>query len=159
VKPLLTRLLAAAAVLLAAWLPVACTAVKNAPPIGIQGGRLTPCPATPNCVSSDADPKDPTHWIAPFRIRGDIGPFWKTLEETVADRPRTRIVTADETYLHAEEKSRIFGFVDDIEFQLHPAEGIAAVRSASRTGRSDLGVNRKRVEEIRSKLKSRGVLR
>ncbi len=156
---ILNRSLAAAVVLLAAWLPAACTAMKNNPPIGIQDGRLTPCPATPNCVSSDADPKDATHWIEPFRLDGDAGLFWKTLKETVADRPRTRIVAVDEDYLHAEEKSRVFGFVDDLEFHLRPAEGIAAVRSASRTGRSDLGVNRKRVEAIRSELKRRGVLR
>jgi len=153
----LTRFLSAAAVLLAVWLTLACTPMKSNAQIGIHNGRLAPCPSTPNCVSSEAG--DESHRIEPFRIASDSRLFWETLRQTIADRPRTRIVTVTEDYLHAEEKSRIFGFVDDIEFHLRPSEGIAAVRSASRTGRSDLGVNRKRVEAIRSELKRRGVVR
>lgn len=153
----LTRFLSAAAALLAVWLPLACTPMKNDAQIGIRDGRLSGCPSTPNCVSSEAE--DESHRIEPFRIASDARLFWETLRQTIADRPRTRIVTVTENHLHAEEKSRIFGFVDDIEFHLRPSEKIAAVRSASRTGRSDLGVNRKRVEAIRSELKRRGVVR
>ncbi len=151
--------ISAAAVLAAAWMPLACTAMGKTPQIGIQNGRLAPCPSTPNCVSSDAEANDEAHRIQPFRIRDDARLFWETLKKTIADRPRTRIVSATGDYLHAEEKSRIFGFIDDVEFHLRPSEGIAAVRSASRIGHSDLGVNRKRVEQIRADLKRRGVLR
>jgi uncharacterized protein (DUF1499 family) len=147
----------ATTVFLAVWVPLACTAMKTNNQIGIHNGRLAPCPSTPNCVSSDAE--DESHLIEPFHIASDVRLFWETLKQTITDRPRTRIVTVTEDYLHAEEKSRIFGFVDDIEFHLRPSEGVAAVRSASRTGRSDLGVNRKRVEAIRSELKRRGVVR
>jgi uncharacterized protein (DUF1499 family) len=61
-------------------------------------------------------------------------------------------------YLHAECRSALFRFVDDLEIQLRPGEGIAAVRSASRVGYSDLGVNRKRVESLRAELAEAGVV-
>jgi uncharacterized protein (DUF1499 family) len=62
-------------------------------------------------------------------------------------------------YLHAECASAVFGFVDDLELQLRASEGRIAVRSASRLGRSDLGVNRRRVEALRSELARQGVVR
>ena len=83
---------------------------------------------------------------------------WKALKEVLNARPRTRIVTVTDDYLHAQEKSRIFGFVDDIEFHLRSAEGIIAVRSASRVGYSDFGVNRRRVEEIRKVLHEQNLI-
>jgi uncharacterized protein (DUF1499 family) len=63
--------------------------------------------------------------------------------------PRTDIVTLEEDYIHAECRSRIFGFVDDVEFWFDGANGVIHFRSASRMGYSDLGVNRKRMERIR----------
>jgi uncharacterized protein (DUF1499 family) len=73
--------------------------------------------------------------------------------------PRTRIVSRTDASLHAECRSRIFRFVDDLELCLRAAEGIIAVRSASRLGYSDLGVNRSRVEALRAELKKRGMIR
>jgi uncharacterized protein (DUF1499 family) len=73
--------------------------------------------------------------------------------------PRTRIVKETEDYLHAECRSALFRFVDDLELQLRPSESIIAVRSASRLGYSDLGVNRRRVEGLRESLTRLGVLR
>ncbi len=73
--------------------------------------------------------------------------------------PRARIVEETEDYLHAECRSALFGFVDDLELQLRPSESIIAVRSASRLGYSDFGVNRRRVEALRESLAGRGVLR
>ncbi|HEY9647011.1 MAG TPA: DUF1499 domain-containing protein, partial [Chroococcidiopsis sp.] len=63
---------------------------------------------------------------------------------------RTKIITATSDYLYAEFSSKLMGFVDDVEFYLSPADGVIHVRSASRLGQSDLGVNRKRIEDIRA---------
>jgi uncharacterized protein (DUF1499 family) len=84
---------------------------------------------------------------------------WRAAREAVASLPRTRIVSETSEYLHAESTSRIFRFVDDLELQLRPAEGKIAVRSASRVGHGDMGVNRERVETLRSELLRRGVVR
>jgi len=70
--------------------------------------------------------------------------------------PRTVIVTEKPGYLHAQSKSAVFGFVDDLEFYLRPGQGVIAVRSAARTGYSDFGVNRQRIEELRAALQHAG---
>ena len=71
--------------------------------------------------------------------------------------PRTSIVEERADYLYAEFASRLLGFVDDVEFYFPPNERIIHVRSASRLGHSDFGVNRKRIEDIRAKLAAAGV--
>ena len=119
--------------------------------------NLAPCPNRPNCVSSEARPG--RNFIEPYIPIVDPHRAWKELTKVVSDLPRTIIKISDEFYLHAESKSRFFGFIDDIEFRLQPEENRIAVRSASRTGYSDLGVNRKRIEFIRKNLKSRRVIR
>jgi uncharacterized protein (DUF1499 family) len=113
-------------------------------------GRLLPCPSSPNCVSSQA--QDSSQRVDPLRPPGDPGDAMSILRRVVEALPRTRIVTATDTYLHAECRSRIFRFVDDLDFLLDPEEGVVQVRSASRLGHSDLGVNRRRVEAIREAL-------
>lgn len=116
---------------------------------------LPSCPSTPNCVSSDA--ADETHRVKPYRLTAEPAEAWKTLKKIVLALPRTTIRTATQDYLKAEVRSRIFRFVDDLEFQLRADENIIAVRSASRVGYSDLGVNRRRVEKIRELLISHAV--
>lgn len=81
------------------------------------------------------------------------------VRETVEAMPRTKITEATEDILRAECRSLVFRFVDDLELELRVDEGIIAVRSASRTGRSDFGVNRRRVERLRSALQSRGAIK
>lgn len=76
----------------------------------------------------------------------------------VAELPRTTIITQGPDYLHAECRSAVFGFVDDLELHLRPDKNTIAVRSAARLGYSDLGVNRKRIEDLRSKLTGRGAI-
>lgn len=125
--------------------------------LGVRDGRLAPCPASPNCVSSDA--RDADHAVEPLRLAQPAEKAWRAIRETVAALPRTAFVTETEDYLHAECRSALLGFVDDLELHLRPAEGIIAVRSASRLGYSDLGVNRKRVEELRAALRAHGVVR
>ncbi|MDZ4683902.1 MAG: DUF1499 domain-containing protein [Planctomycetaceae bacterium] len=115
--------------------------------VGVVNGRLQPCPGTPNCVCSfDTDDE---HGIAPLKFAGP----WETARErlltVVSSQPRTRIVVDDGQYLRIECTSLILRFVDDLEFLFDPTAQVIHVRSASRVGRSDLGVNRNRVETIR----------
>jgi uncharacterized protein (DUF1499 family) len=125
--------------------------------LGVADQRLAPCPSSPNCVSSDAS--DPTHAIPPLALEGPPEQAWQSARAAVAELPRTRIVTGTDDSLHAECRSALFGFVDDLELHLRPGEGIIAVRSASRLGYGDLGVNRRRVESLRGALVRRGVVR
>lgn len=128
--------------------------------LGVSDGRLAPCPDKPNCVASDARDDD-AHHIDPFRITDQAAQAaaWSALKKAVGELPRTTVIKSDETYLHAEARSRIFRFVDDLEFQLRPEENLIALRSAARTGRRDFGVNTERLEELRQRLQAEGVLR
>jgi uncharacterized protein (DUF1499 family) len=99
-------------------------------------------------VSSDCDGK--RHGIAPLELGGrDALEVWRAVKEAVGAMPRHRIVTETGDYLHVECRSALCGFADDLELQLRPEEGVIAVRSASRLGYSDFGVNRRRVEFLR----------
>jgi uncharacterized protein (DUF1499 family) len=129
----------------------------NAPHLGITQGKLAPCPGKPNCVCSDAE--DSGHKIDPFRLSGKPETVWNELVQLITARPRTRVVKVTQEYLHATETSRVFGFTDDMEFHLRPAQGIIAVRSSSRIGYSDLGVNRKRIEGIRDALREKEMVK
>jgi uncharacterized protein (DUF1499 family) len=115
--------------------------------LGATNGRLAPCRRTPNCVSSQADPSDREHYIAPLRAS------MTEVRRVVESLPRTRIVLAHPDYLYAEFRSRLLGFVDDVEFFFDGA--IVQVRSASRLGRRDFGVNRARIERLRKMLTPR----
>lgn len=108
---------------------------------------LAPCPSSPNCVSSEA--VDKTHEIAPFPVITSAKESIDRLSRIIEEMPRTQIVEKTPDYLHAEFESRIFHFVDDVEFLYDPNKEVIQVRSASRVGYGDLGVNRKRVETIR----------
>lgn len=114
---------------------------------GINDGRLAPCPDRPNCVSSQATAA--THAIAPLRYATTPELAMQRLQQVIHSMPRTRIVTVNDRYLHAEFTSAVLRFVDDVEFQFDTVNRLIHVRSASRVGYSDLGVNRKRVEIIR----------
>lgn len=112
-----------------------------------QTGKLAPCPDSPNCISSLA--VDARHATAPLSFNGDPQTAWNVLKAVVLKQKRTRITGISEYYLQAECRSLVFRFVDDLEFLLVPDEQRVHVRSASRTGTSDFGVNRRRVERIR----------
>ena len=118
--------------------------------LGVGTGKLAPCPASPNCISSDD--ADADHWASPLVFDGDPATAWSAARDAVLSLPRTKIVSEIDGYLHAECRSAVFGFVDDLELHLRPEDGIIAVRSASRLGYSDWGVNRQRVEELRGAL-------
>jgi uncharacterized protein (DUF1499 family) len=108
---------------------------------------FAPCPDTPNCVSSqDVDTR---HHIEPLRYTGDMTTAKTRLLEVVEGFRRTRIIEDTGPYIHASFMSWLFRFTDDVEFRFDDAEKLIHMRSASRVGYSDLGVNRRRCEAIR----------
>ncbi|HSO06580.1 MAG TPA: DUF1499 domain-containing protein [Pelomicrobium sp.] len=135
----------------------AMAAAGSAGALGIDGGRLAPCPDSPNCVSSDAT--DPSHRIEPFRLAAAPEKAWAELQSVLGKMPRVTIAQRSADYLRAEFASAVFGFVDDVEFHLRAQDGVIAVRSASRTGYYDFGVNRRRVEDLRDALRQRGAVK
>ncbi len=124
--------------------------LTSSPPanLGVRQGRLVKCPESPNCVSTQAE--DQEHWIAPMTVSQKSKDSIETLEAIVLQMPRTQIVLKADDYLRAEFRSALFRFVDDVEFYAEAASGRIHFRSASRVGRSDLGVNRARMEKIRN---------
>ena len=117
---------------------------------------FAPCADSPNCVSSDA--RDQRHAIAPLLLKAHEKDAWPQIRNGVLTLPRTKLLSESANYLRAECRSVVFGFVDDLEVQLRPEEGVVAARSASRTGYYDFGVNRRRVEKLRSLLQERDLL-
>ncbi len=114
--------------------------------LGVKDGKLAACPDTPNCVSSQSN--DAQSQIEPLPMVS-----MAEIKQVLQGMERATIVEETDKYLYAEFKSKLMGYVDDVEFYLDSDANVVQVRSASRLGKSDLGVNRKRVEEIRSKLK------
>ena len=137
-------------------MPLFSCAGKRPTNLGVDAWRLAPCPSSPNCVSSDAD--DSAHWIAPFALAIPSRDGWLAVRGSVESLPHTKIISETSDYLHAECTSAVFGFVDDFELHLRTAEGVIAVRSASRLGYSDLGVNRRRIEDLRALLIKQGIV-
>jgi len=117
--------------------------------IGIIGDRFHPCPTSPNCVSSFE--KDKKHGIKPLVFSGDPDEEMKRLKAIVLKKPRASLVSETGAYMHFIFKSRLFRFIDDVEFLIDPGRKLIHIRSAARSGYSDMGVNRKRIEEIRTK--------
>lgn len=110
---------------------------------------LAPCPNSPNCVSTEATDE---HRIEPFRFTSTSGEAKQRLVAVLRAMPRTAIVSGEGNTIRAEFRTRIFRFVDDGVFVIDEESKTIRFRSASRVGRSDFGVNRKRMEEIRAKL-------
>jgi len=119
--------------------------------LGVKDGRFAPCKPTPNCVSSQADPADQEHYIAPIAFGGSM----HELRLAVESMTRASVIREEGNYLYAEYKSAFMGYVDDVELLLDESARLVHVRSASRLGRSDFGVNRKRIEELRALIGSR----
>jgi uncharacterized protein (DUF1499 family) len=113
--------------------------------------KLPPCQNTPNCVSSQSS--DNLHYIAPFKISGSAKAAWEELRRLIVDHDRMLITHESKTSLHAEATSLVLQFVDDIDAFLDEEAGLIHIRSASRIGHSDFGVNRKRIETFRQQLR------
>ncbi|WP_017659400.1 DUF1499 domain-containing protein [Baaleninema simplex] len=115
--------------------------------LGVKGDRLAPCPSSPNCVSSHSD--DSEHSIAPLTYDTTSEAAIARLKDLLQTTENAEIIEAKPNYLYAEFTSKLMGFVDDVEFFAPEGEGVVHVRSASRLGQSDLGVNRQRIEDLR----------
>ncbi len=115
--------------------------------LGVYDGRLAPCKRSPNCVSSQADPSDQEHYIAP--IDGTM----EAVRLAVEAFPRSAIIQEGENYLYAEFRTKLMRYVDDVEFFFDGS--VIHVRSCSRLGRRDFGANRRRVEALRRLIEAR----
>jgi uncharacterized protein (DUF1499 family) len=120
---------------------------KRPDDLGVRDGRLAPCKRSPNCVSSQASPADLEHYVAP--LHGSMA----AARNAVESLPRTTIIREEKNYLYAEFRSKLLGYVDDVEFFFDGQ--VIQVRSCSRLGRRDFGVNRKRVEALRRLIEAR----
>lgn len=115
--------------------------------LGVSDGKLAGCPATPNCVVSQG--ADEEHVIAPIVYTGDRETARKNLIDIIGVVPRAKIIEQSDDYILVESESRLMGFRDDTEFYLPEGEKVIHARAAARMGESDLGVNRRRIEQIR----------
>jgi uncharacterized protein (DUF1499 family) len=118
--------------------------------LGVKHGKLKAAPRSPNAVSSQAT--DLQHRIAPLAYQTTREQAMATLVKIIEATARTQIVARTQDYVYAQYRSALLGFVDDVEFYFEPAAKLIQVRSASRLGYSDFGVNRARIEDIRRRL-------
>ncbi|MHA6493784.1 DUF1499 domain-containing protein [Pseudomonas borbori] len=116
--------------------------------LGVHDGQLAPCPSSPNCVNSQASGEQA---IEPLPLTGSRAETQAQLVKLLSSETGVKIVEQDDHYLRAEFTSALLRFVDDVEFLI--GERHVDVRSASRLGYSDMGVNRERIERLRERLK------
>ena len=127
--------------------------------LGLRDGKLKPTSRTPNSVSSQAGlwpnhPQREAAAIAPLALQGDGAATMAKLAQIIEGMEDARIVERRPDYLYAQFTTKLMRFVDDAEFWFDPAADVVQVRSASRVGRKDFGVNRARIEAIRARLAS-----
>ena len=121
--------------------------------LGVKDGRLARAKRTPNCVSSQADAADAQHFIAPIAFKGSAAEAIAAARKATDGMQRATVIRQEGNYLYAEFRSKLMGYVDDVEFTYDEKAGLLHVRSASRLGRRDYGVNRARVEALRTRIK------
>jgi uncharacterized protein (DUF1499 family) len=153
--PVIWIALAVVAVLLAARVGI----FSGKPPsnLGVQDGKLKPPAKTPNSVSSQADlwpdaPRKDEARIAPIAVHGDGKATIARIAKVIDDLPGSKLVEQRDDYLYAQFTTPLMRFTDDVEFWFDPAAAVVQVRSASRVGQKDFGVNRSRIENIRARL-------
>lgn len=130
-----------------AWVG-ACSRTPATPPGLTESGTLRACPDSPNCVSSLAT--DEKHMTEALPLLGSPDTAVERLAQLVNAMPRTTILKQEDNYLAAQFTTRLMRYKDDVEFLVDRDKGVIHIRSASRVGYSDMGANRKRVEQIRA---------
>lgn len=125
---------------------------KRPDDLGVKDGRLAPPKRSPNSVSSQADPADAEHYIAPIPFKGDAAAAMAAVRKAVEGMEGATVIRQGGGYLYAEYRTKVMRFVDDVEFQFEAKTGLIHVRSSSRLGRRDFGVNRARVEALRTRI-------
>lgn len=128
---------------------IGCTAQMR---VGVTRGQFLPCPETPNCVSSQAPVSDTVHYEAPLPYSIGSKAVIPLVANLVKEGPRSDIITQTDRYIHATYKSAIFRFVDDVEFLVDPKTKVLHMRSLARMGTGDLGVNRRRIRDVKQRL-------
>lgn len=128
--------------------------------VGVRDGRLLPPSRTPNSVSSQAalypdNPQRAYADVAPLKLQGSGAQTIARIRSIVEQMPGAEVVKSAPDYLYVRFTTRIMKFVDDAEFWYDPSAQAIQVRSASRLGSKDFGVNRSRIEQIRHSLTSR----
>ena len=123
--------------------------------LGVKDGCLASCGRRLNCVSSQAEPADAQRFVAPILFKGSAVDALAAVRRAVESMQRATVVRHEGNYLHAEFRSRLMGYVDDVEFTYDDKAGVLHLRSASRLGRRDYKVNRKRVEALRARIEGR----
>jgi len=123
--------------------------------LGIQAnGQLQTCPGSPNCVSSFVDSSDKEHYILPTELQGKSWLETKNqIKEYLDSEKSYKMQNESENYLYYTQKSQLLGFIDDVEVLFLPQTNQIHFRSSSRLGYSDMSVNRRRVEEIKTQIK------
>jgi len=130
------------------WSTSGCSAPRPGN-LGLKNNLLLSCPKSPNCVLSQAS--DANHKIKPIYYATSVEAAKEKLIKVIQSMVDTRIITQNKVYWHVEFTTRWLRFIDDVEFYFPEFEALIHLRSASRSGYWDLGVNRKRVKEIRSR--------
>jgi len=134
---------------LTAYVAMAIQSQKRPAMLGLQKGQLHPCPESPSCVCSEAHSRDDAeHGVSPVVLNYGA---WARLKHVITEQGGV-IDQDDGLYLHATFTSSLFRFVDDVELRLDSEAGVIHIRSASRAGRSDFGVNRQRIDHIMAAL-------
>ncbi|MDF1512541.1 MAG: DUF1499 domain-containing protein [Anaerolineae bacterium] len=122
--------------------------IKRPANLGVTDGKLAPCPNSPNCVSTQSD--DPRHQIEVITYEGSSEKAQDTLADIIRTMERTEIIHEEPGYILAEFRTKGMGYVDDVEFSIDAEAKIIHFRSSARLPYSDWGVNRNRMEQIRS---------
>jgi len=120
--------------------------------LGVKDGRLAPPKRSPNSVSSQADPTDTEHYIAPIPFKGDASAAMAAVRKAVEGMEGSTVIRQEGAYLYAEYRTKVMRFVDDVELVFDAKAGLIHVRSSSRLGRRDFGVNRARAEALRARI-------
>ena len=118
----------------------------------MKESELKECPDSPNCVSTQTQQGNKKMDPIPFKL--DPRELMKVIKDVVESHPRTELLSESSHYLHYTFKSKIFGFTDDVEFLIDPKHKLIHFRSASRTGYSDMGVNKERMTELGTEIKN-----
>ncbi|MFO8041755.1 MAG: DUF1499 domain-containing protein, partial [Alkalispirochaeta sp.] len=118
-------------------------------------GTLAPCPESPNCISTRAPAEDTRHFVDPIPVAGEPDKVIAALAAIMEEQPRMRVIERGDRYVRATATSTLFRFVDDVDFLVDSEAGLLHMRSASRVGQGDIGVNRKPYEFFRDALSRR----
>ncbi|WP_250657823.1 DUF1499 domain-containing protein [Alkalimarinus coralli] len=144
--------------LLSTALLTACSGTRPVD-IGVMDNKLAPCPDSPNCVSSFEQKSDETHYIDTYVLKGsNTQQAWDSLQSLIEQNDSAEIIKKSDSYIYAEYTSTIMRFVDDTEFLLDKDNNRVQLRSASRLGYRDFGVNRERLESLRTELKNKDLI-